>query len=152
MTKNYVRLDKLSPAAYLESVVFENDAILAGQFVELGTLVEGDYELTHATKAAPGSAGKVIVAPVTIDHGYHDYDPTDQSVKAGKAARAIHIEKGLQLSINAEAAPGVKVGDDVTVGADGLGFKKAGVNDEKIGKVIAIDALRNVGDLVVVRF
>lgn len=152
MTKNYVRLDKLSSSAYLESVVFESDTILAGQFIELGTLVEGDHELTHATKAVAGSAGKVIVAPVTIDYGYHDYDPTDQSVKAGKAARAIHIEKGLVLSINKEAAPDVKVGDEVTVGEGGLGFKKAGLSDTKIGKAIAIDTLRNVGDLVVIRF
>ena len=51
MTKNYVRLDKLSQAAYLESVVFESDAILAGQFVELGTLVEGELRIDSRYKS-----------------------------------------------------------------------------------------------------
>ena len=152
MAKNYIRLDKMNATAYLESVANESFDLQAGQFVELGALVEGDSELTQVTKAVVGSAGNVIVAPVVIDYGLPDFDPTDQTVKAGKAARAIHIEKGMVISINIELANGVQVGDDVTVGVDGLGFKKAGVDDAKIGKVIAIDTMRNVGDLAVIRF
>lgn len=150
--KNFLRLDKLNADAYLESVVSESEELLAGQFVKLGTLVDGDRELTKITKAEAGSDADVIVAPVVIDYGYPGFDPADQSVKAGKAARAVHIEKGMIFSINKEAVVGAVVGDSVAVGANGLGFKKADTGEAVIGTVIGEEYYSNVGDLVVIRF
>lgn len=152
MAKNYVRLDKVNSDAYIDTIVAETEVINSGQFVVLGKLKEGEPEVTEFTKAEEGKLAKTFAASVDIDYGYHDYDPTDQSTPVGKAVRVFHIAPGMIISINKELASGIVVGDNVTVGANGLGFKKAGVDDAVIGKAIAIDTLTNVGDVVVVRF
>lgn len=152
MAKNYIRLDKVNASAYLDSVISTTESLLAGQFVTLGALVDGEPELTTYTKTVAGKESSVFLAPVIIDQGYPDFDPADQTTKAGKAVRAIHIDKGMIISINVENAVGVIAGDDVAVGTNGLGFKKAVTDDFVIGKAIAIDTLDNIGDLLVVRF
>ena len=68
--------------------------------------------------------------------------------------RAYIIEAGNTISFSEDlVAVGVAVGDDVAVGANGLGLIKAdGVDDVVIGKVIGEDYLANIGELKIVRF
>lgn len=150
--KNYIRLDKIGSDARLASVAMEAE-LLAGQFVNLGAVLEdAEGEVVEATKAEAGKKADALVCPVYLDKGYPDFDITTQSIAAGKAARALHPEAGQIVSFNAENAAGLKAGDKVTVGANGLGVKKAGESDEAIGTVISLEYLSNIGDLVVVRF
>lgn len=151
--KNYIRLDKVSKTAHYESVAHETEELLAGQFITLGSVLDdSEGELVEAVKATAGGAFDAIVVPVYLDKGYPDYDITKDSVKAGKAARALHPEKGTIISINAENATGLAKGDKVVVGANGLGFKKAAEGETAIATVISLEYLTNIGDLVVVRF
>lgn len=151
--KNYLRLDKISNSAHIESVVLADAELLAGQFVNLGKVVNTEQgEAVVATKATTKAKADAIVAPVYIDKGYADYDRLADSVKAGKVTRAIIFQKGDVVSINKENAMGIAENDNVTVGADGFGFAKAATGDVVVGKAIAIETERNVGELVVIRF
>lgn len=151
--KNYMRLDRVSATASLESVAHETEELLAGQFVTIGAVLDdAEGELVACEKAAEDGEFDAIVAPVYLDQGFPDYDITTDSVKAGKAARAIHPYAGMIVSVNAENATGLAKGDGVAVGKDGLGFKKAADAASAIGTVISLEYLTNIGDLVVVRF
>lgn len=150
--KNYIRLDRVSKTAHYESVASEEE-LLAGQFVKLGAVLDdAEGELLKVEKSAEGGEFDAIVVPVYLDKGYPDYDITEDSVKAGKAARALHPTAGTIISINAENATGLAKGDKVVVGKDGLGFKKAGEEETAIATVISLEYLSNIGNLVVVRF
>ncbi|WP_461199361.1 hypothetical protein [Enterococcus sp. N249-2] len=151
--KNYIRLDRVSKTAHYESVASDTIELLAGQFVKLGTVLDSsEGELVGVEKATAAGEFDAIVVPVYLDKGYPDYDITTDSVKTGKAARALHPTAGTILSINAENAPGLKKGDKVVVGEDGLGFKKAEDGETAVATVISLEYLTNIGDLVVVRF
>ncbi|MBO1087253.1 hypothetical protein [Enterococcus mundtii] len=152
MAKNYVRLDKIGGQDHYESIVAEAP-IVNGQFVDLGAN-DLDYgiEVAKATKSVEGAKPDALTCTVFVDYGYLDYDETEQELKAGKIGRALHIKKGQIVSFNQENAASLKEGDPVTVGKDGKGVKKATQSDVVIGKVIRLDYLNYVGDLVVVRF
>lgn len=151
--KNYIRLDRVSKAAHYESVVLADAELVAGQFVELGTVLDtSEGEAIAATAATAGGELEAIVCPVYLDKGIPGYDITEDAVAAGKPARALHPVKGTIISINAELAKGVVEGDKVAIGENGLGFQKAAEGLTAIGKVIALETLTNVGDLVVIRF
>lgn len=153
MEKAYIRLDKIGADARLESAVAKA-ALRNGQFVDLGkALDEAEGEAVEAEKAKAGKRPEAVMATVFIDYGELDFDITKRELKAGKAGRAVILEAGQILSFNKEIATGeLKAGDDVTVGEDGLGIKKAdGHSDAVIGKVIRLDYLNFIGDLVTIR-
>lgn len=153
MKKTYIRLDKIGADARLESAVAK-EALRNGQFIDLGAAVEdAEGEAVEVTKAKAGKRPEAVMATVFVDYGELDFDITEQELKAGKAGRAVVLQKGQILSFNKEIATGeLKKGDDVTVGEDGLGIKKAnGSSDEVIGKVIRMDYLNFIGDLVTIR-
>lgn len=150
--KNYLRLDKISRTAHSESAVHGTEALLAGQFVDLGAVLDtADRELVEATKATAGAGFDAIIAPVYIDKGLTDFDIQFESVPAGEPGRAIILENGSIISINAELAPGISKGDDVAVGTDGLGFAAITASEVVVGKCIDIEYEPNVGDLAVIR-
>lgn len=149
----YVRLDKIKATAHIESVV-HTENLKNGQFLDLGVLHEDlDGEAVKVTKTAEGGAKEALLVSEFLNYeGRADFDYTAQVTKAGKAGRAYILEAGNMLSFSTDLATGVAVGDEVAVGADGLGIKKAdGVDDEVIGIAIGEDYLANIGELVVVR-
>lgn len=151
MSKTYIRLDKINHADPLESAVAK-EVLKNGQFVDLGVaLDDAEGEAVEATKAKEGKRPDAVMASVFIDYGELNWDITEQELDAGKAGRAVLLKKGHIYSLNAEIAKGVKKGDNVTVGKDGLGLKKATESDEIIGTVIREDYLNFIGDLVVIR-
>lgn len=151
----FIRLDKIKASAHIETIVHNAD-LKNGQFVELGASAEElGGEAVDITLTAEGERPEAIVTTVHLDYGHPDFDETTQVTKAGKAGRAHIIEKGDMISFLAEEgglATGVKAGDDVAVGANGLGIKKSELEQEIIGKAIRVDYMPNIGDLVVVRF
>lgn len=150
--KNYLRLDKISRTAHSESAVHGTEALLAGQFVDLGAVLDtADRELVEATKATAGAGFDAIIAPVYIDKGFSDFDIQFESVPAGEPGRAIILENGSIISVNAELAPGISKGDDVAVGTDGLGFAAITDAEVVVGKCIDIEYEPNIGNLAVIR-
>lgn len=149
----FIRLDKIKDSAHIETIVHTKD-LKNGQFVELGISDEtlgGEAVLIEETEE--GKRPEAIVTTVHIGYGHPDFDVLEAVTKAGKAGRAHIIEHGDIISFLDDMVAGEVVeGDEVTVGAGGLGIKKADVDDEVIGKVIRKDYMANVGDLVVVRF
>lgn len=150
--KNYLRLDKIPRTEHSESAVHGEDTLLAGQFINLGVVLDtADRELVEAIKAEAGGDFDALIAPVYIDKGYSDFDIQYESVPAGTPARALVLQKGDIISINVELAEGVKKGDDVAIGADGLGFAAVAGEEVPVGKCIDIEFEPNVGDLAVIR-
>lgn len=151
-TKNFVRLDKVPVTAHYESIVSDTDAVLAGQFVKLLDVVEGSQgEEVKFEKAEAAGEFDAIAVPVYVDRGFTDFNILYESIEAGRPARALHLQKGDIISINAELAPGVAKGDNVEVGANGLGFQKA-TGENIVGRCIDdSNFLQEVGKLVVIR-
>lgn len=151
----YVRLDKVKPAAHIESFVHDAD-LKNGQFVTIGaTLPEHGGEAVGIELAAEGSEPEAIVTTVQgVYQNTADFDITKEVTKAGKAGRAHIVESGDVISflVSPEELDGFTEGDDTAIGADGLGVKVAGEGDQVIGKVLAKEFQNNVGDLLVVRF
>lgn len=151
--KNFIRLDKVSKTAHYESVVTPDTELINGHLVNLGTVLKSaEGEAVDFEFATEGQGFDAIVVPEYIDKGYTDYKITEDSVKAGKPARALIPEKGAWISINVELAPGVAKGDLVTTGENGLGFKKAETDDVVVGKCTDIEHYPFVGNLAVIRF
>jgi hypothetical protein len=154
MAKNYLRLDKIPATGHIESVVSDSEELVAGQFVELGAVLNvAEGEEVSYTKATEGGAFDALVAPVFLDN---ELDPVgevlEKTIAIGKPARAFILQKGDMVSFNAENAADVEAGDDVKVGANGLGVAKAAESDTVIGKCIAVEFEPGVGDLAVIRF
>lgn len=150
----YVRLDKVKSSAHLESIVNGTD-LVNGTFIELGAVdAMYDGEAVGVTMTAQGTAPEAILVTEFIDYGHPDYDYTEQVTKAGKMGRAYILERGNVMSFSSDLVPaGLVKGDLVAVGANGVGLIKAdGVDDVVVGKVIDLDYLANVGDLVQIRF
>lgn len=151
MAKNYLRLDKVGGQDHYESFIAETP-IVNGQWLNIGDNdLDFGIEVTKAEKAKAGKVADTLACTVHIDYGELNYDETAQELAVGKVGRALHTAKGQIVSFNAENAKGLKSGDLVTVGEDGLGVKKASGADEVVGQVIRLDYLAYVGDLVVVR-
>lgn len=148
----FIRLDKIKNDAHIETIVHE-EALANGQFVELGVSEEDlGGEAVAIVKTAEGKRPEAIVTTVHLGYGHPDFDELEAVTKAGKAGRAHIIERGDMIAFLEEMAGGALVGNDVTVGANGLGVKPATEEDEVIGKVIRQDYMANIGELVVVRF
>lgn len=153
MAKNYVRIDKFSSTGHIESVLTKTAPLVAGQFVDLGKVVETGGEAVDYTAAQEGKGFDALIAPVFVDKGYPDFDITKESVPVGKAARALILQKGSIISFNAENVTGnPNAGDNVAIGTGGKGLRKASGSDVVVGKLIAKEFMRNVGELYVVRF
>jgi len=149
--KNYLRLDKIPRTEHSESVVHEAEALLAGHWVTLGTVIDAtDRELVSAELATTADTMDALVAPVYLDRGYADFDLQYESTPAGEPVRAFIVQKGDIISFNIEQAENIKVGDEVGIGDGGFGLKVA-TGAEVIGKCIQIDYQPNVGELVVIR-
>lgn len=148
----FIRLDKIKNSAHIETIVHEQD-LKNGQFVELGASDEAlGGEAVSIVKTEEGTRPEAIVTTVHLGYGHPDFDEVEAVTKAGKAGRAHIIEHGDMISFLADLVTGVvEDGDDVAVGANGLGIKKAEEGNEVIGKIIRQDYMANVGDLVVVR-
>lgn len=154
MAKNYLRLDKIPATAHIESVVSDSEELVAGQFVDLGAVLNvAEGEEVNYTKAIAGKTFDALVAPVFLDSDADAFgDLLEKTVGIGKPARAFILQKGDVVSFNAENAAGVVAGDDVKVGTNGLGVAKAELEETVIGKCIAVEFEPGVGDLAVIRF
>ena len=154
MAKNYLRLDKIPATAHIESVVSDSEELVAGQFVDLGAVLNvAEGEEVNYTKAIAGKTFDALVAPVFLDSDADAFgDLLEKTVGIGKPARAFILQKGDMVSFNAENATGVQAGDNVKVGTNGLGVAKAAEGDTVIGKCIAVEFEPGVGDLAVIRF
>jgi hypothetical protein len=131
-----VFLDKVSANNHIASVV-ASEELQNGQFLHLGVAGK-DGESRVATKATGAADAQVLLANPLLDYGYADYDPSKETLKAGKVGRAYRIaEPGMTISVTADLAPKIVAGDRVTVGAGGLGFAKAAEGDDGIGLAIA---------------
>lgn len=142
-----VFLDKIKATAHIESVVASED-LPQGQFVTLGVLGD-DGESRVVTKATNEASADVFVAEAPISYGDPHFDLGSYKAKAGKAARAFHLEKGDVLSVTTDLVSGAQVGDSLTVGDNGLGFKKA-ASGKGIAMLIGQEAHGFDGDVYVI--
>ena len=154
MAKNYLRLDKIPATGHIESVVSDSEELVAGQFVDLGAVLNvAEGEEVNYTKATAGGTFDALVAPEFLDSDADAFgDLLEKTVGIGKPARAFILQKGDMVSFNAENATGIEAGDNVKVGTNGLGVAKAAEGDTVIGKCIAVEFEPGVGDLAVIRF
>ena len=118
-----VFLDKIKATAHIESVVASEDMV-NGQFLSRGVLGE-DGESRVATPATDEASAEVFVADAPLSYGDPHFDLGKYVVKAGETGRAFHLEKGDVISVTTDLVAGAKVGDNLTIGDKGLGFKKA---------------------------
>ena len=142
-----VFLDKIKATAHIESVVASED-LPQGQFVTLGVL-GGDGESRVVTKATDEASADAFVAEAPISYGDPHFDLGSYKAKAGKTARAFHLEKGDVLSVTTDLVSGARVGDSLTVGDNGLGFKKA-ASGKGIAMLIGQEAHGFDGDVYVI--
>lgn len=142
-----VFLDKIKSTAHIESVV-ATDELTNGQFLTLGVL-NADGESRVATKATKEEDAEVFLADAPISYGDPHFDLATYKVKPGNTARAYHLEKGDVLSVTTDLVSGAKVGDNLTIGDNGLGFKKAD-NGKGIAMLIGQEAHGIDGDVFVI--
>ncbi len=146
----YVRLDKISATAHIESIVAEKD-LVNGQFVTLGEL-QDDGEARKVTEYDGGSKTKVVFhasVPLTYEERTNELDFT---LKAGKIGRGYVLENGSIVSVTKDLLEGNAVKNAV-VDITGQGFKVAG--EEEVeglhGEVIDVEYDAIAGELAVIR-
>ncbi|MBW3350598.1 hypothetical protein [Limosilactobacillus reuteri] len=140
-----VILDKIA-GTHIEQVVATED-LKNGQWLTLG-LLDTDGERRLATKAAKEEEADVFLATEFVK-----YDPNaDQSkfeTKAGTTGRAYHMVSGDVVSVTKDlVAKGAKKGDSLTIGENGLGFKKA--EGRGIAQIIGEENMGYFGDMFVI--
>lgn len=156
-TKNYVELTKIPATAHIESVTVPSlvgEVLAHGQFINLGAKqTTNGLEAYAFTKAEEGKGFDALIDETARDTGEASYKVYEEVVVAGKTARAYVLQKGDVIAINEELASGVAVNEaDVTLAADGLGFKTATLDDVVVGRTVGSIYRANVGKLVYVRF
>lgn len=120
-----VFLDKIPSTEHIESVVSETDKLPMGQWLALGKLGD-DGESRVATPATGEADAEVFLADAPISYGDPHFDLGTYTLAAGKTGRAFHLQKGDVISVTTDlVADGATVGDALTIGDRGLGFKKA---------------------------
>lgn len=150
--KNFVRLDKVSNATHYETVISNDTPLINGTLVNLGAVIEGHREAVDFEVAEEGKGFDALIATEYLGYGALNFDILTQETPAGKPGRAIIVENGAIISINEELAKGLNKKDNVTVGAKGIGFRKAEPGtDVVVGKVIDTEYLTNVGNIVSIR-
>lgn len=142
-----VFLDKIKATAHIESVVAK-DELTNGQFCALGVL-GADGESRVATKATNETDAEVMVADAPISYGDPHFALASYTVKPGNTARAYHLEKGDVISVTTDLVAGAKVGDALTIGEAGKGFKKADTG-RGIAMLIGQEAHGVDGDVFVI--
>ena len=134
---SYVFLDKIPATEHIESVV-ANEDLANGQWLKLGVLGD-DVESRAVTKA---------VADAPVSYGDPHFDLATYKVKKGTTGRAFHLGKGDVISVTADLVTGAKVGDELTIGDNGLGFKKA--DSKGIAMLIGKETKQLAGDVYVI--
>lgn len=149
--KNWIRYDKMNKHGHVDSVVHTED-MLRMQWVNLGDVLDtAQGEEVAVTFAEEGGAADAFIGHMDINYGYLDYDDAFALVEAGEPTRAVHPTKGDIISINIELANGAVKGDELAIGPDGLGVKKASGEDVVIGRAIDTNYKEFVGELLVIR-
>jgi hypothetical protein len=150
----YVRLDKISATAHLESIVATED-LVNGQFVALKSL-QADGEAREVVPS--GDQAEKLVLHVSNGLVYGDREnELDFVLKAGKRGRGYVPQDGDIVSISEDGVTGVSpvaVGDIVNPHANGFEIVDGTTVTEKgalHGEVIAIDIDLNAGKLAVIR-
>jgi hypothetical protein len=143
----YVRLDKISATAHIESII-ANEDLVNGQFVALGAL-QADGEARKATPS--GDQSKKLAFHVSNGLVYDERKgELDFVLKAGKVGRAYVLVEGDIISITLDGITG-----DATVGAivnpAPTGFEVAEVAEPLHGEIIAIENDAVAGKLAVIR-
>lgn len=142
----YVKLDKISATAHIESIVATED-LVNGQFVALGEL-QADGEAYSVVPSGDQTERLVFHASNGLTYGERENE-LDFVLKAGKVGRAYVLEKGDVISITLDGiTDGVKKGD--LVKPDAKGFAVTTNADEAIGSVVAIDVDAIAGQMAVV--
>jgi hypothetical protein len=148
----YVRLDKISATAHLESIVATED-LVNGQFVALGAL-QADGEAREVTPSGDQSQKLVLHASNGLVYGDRENE-LDFVLKAGKVGRGFVLQEGDIISISVDGVTGVSpvakgdivnpsaTGFDVVDGTDVVGALH--------GEVLEIDTDLNAGQLAVIR-
>lgn len=140
-----VILDKISATAHIDSVVATED-LKNGQWLTLG-LLDADGERRLATKAA-----KEEEADVLLVTSFTKYDPNtdfaDYVTKKGQTGRGFHMVSGDVISVTKDLVAGAKKGDGLTIGDDGLGFKKT--EGRGIAQIIGEENQGFYGDMFVI--
>lgn len=148
---NYLRLDKVNANDYITSFV-ATEPIVNGQFLNIKKLdTEKGQEVIVAEKATEAKRPDVIACTEFIDYGTElHYDITKQELAVGKVGRAYHLVAGQRFAFHKDQIADYSTlvnGDEVTVGANGIGIRKATGVEEVIGVYLGKDYQANVGDL-----
>lgn len=143
---SYVFLDKIPATEHIESVV-ANEDLAMGQWLKLGVLGE-DGESRAVTAAATADDAEVFLADAPVSYGDPHFDLSTYKVKKGETGRAFHLGKGDVISVTADLVAGAKVGDELTIGDNGLGFKKA--DSKGIAMLIGKETKQLAGDVYVI--
>lgn len=145
----YVRLDKISADAHIESIVAEQD-LVNGQFLALGAL-QPDGEARLATPS--GDKSKKLVFHASVPLTYEDRtNELDFVLKAGKVGRGYVLSEGDIISISKEAVEGVAVGALVDPAETGFVAVADPASVTGLhGEVIAIEVDAIAGELAVIR-
>lgn len=140
-----VILDKIKSTAHIDSVVAKED-LKNGQWLTLG-LLDADGERRLAEKAKTEDTADVLLVT-----SFTRYDPNtdfaDYVTKVGQTGRAFHMEKGDVISVTKDLVAGAKKGDGLTIGDDGLGFKKT--EGRGIAQIIGEENQGFYGDMFVI--
>ncbi|MCT3188839.1 hypothetical protein [Limosilactobacillus reuteri] len=140
-----VILDKISATAHIDSVVARED-LKNGQWLTLG-LLDADGERRLATKATNEETADVLLVT-----SFTKYDPNtnfaDYVTKAGQTGRGFHMISGDVISVTKDLVVGAKKGDSLTIGDNGLGFKKA--ENRGIAQIIGEEHQGFYGDVFVI--
>ena len=143
---SYVFLDKIPATEHIESVV-ANEDLAMGQWLKLGVLGE-DGESRAVTAATTADDAEVFLADAPLSYGDPHFNLADYKVEKGHTARAYHLEKGDVISVTPDLVNGAQVGDALTIGDSGLGFKKA--SDAGMALVIGKETHGFDGDVFVI--
>lgn len=148
---SFVRLDKVKATAHYESVKVVGDSLKDGQFVNLSASIGDEEEAVLVEKAVKGETAQAILCTAHLDYNSSFYDFKNTATDENTLGRALVFENGDTISVNDEISNGISVGDKVSIGLDGLGFKKMESGESEIGMCIRKDFMTNVGELTVIR-
>ena len=146
----YVRLDKISATAHIESIVSDQD-LTNGQFLALGAL-QPSGEARFATPS--GDKTQKLVFHVSNGLVYGDREnELDFVLKAGKEGRSYVLVEGDMVSVSEDLiSEGYQVGDLVDPAENGFATIADPATASGLhGEVIAIDNDLYAGKLAVIR-
>lgn len=132
-----VFLDKIPATEHIETIV-AGEPLGNGQWLSLGVLAE-DGEAREATKATGEADAEVFLVDAPLSYDDPHFDLATYQVAKGRTGRAYHLGKGDVISVTEDLVSGAKKGDALTIGINGLGFKKAD-SGNGIAKVIGEEA------------